>query len=76
MLNPTGDALAYAHSQGVLHRDVKPSNIFLTPDGGVFLADFGLARIAHNDFVLLGHVFPTEDRGQPTAEGCECKGSL
>ncbi len=46
VLDPTGDALAYAHSQGVLHRDVKPSNILLTPDGGVFLADFGLARIA------------------------------
>jgi tRNA A-37 threonylcarbamoyl transferase component Bud32 len=38
--------LTYAHRQGVLHRDIKPSNILLEDDGDVYLADFGLARIA------------------------------
>ncbi len=41
-----GAALTYAHQQGVLHRDIKPSNVLLAEDGRIYLADFGLARIA------------------------------
>jgi serine/threonine protein kinase len=41
-----GSALSYAHRQGILHRDIKPSNIILDQDSGIYLADFGLARIA------------------------------
>jgi serine/threonine-protein kinase len=37
-------ALAYAHSQGVLHRDVKPANLLLDAQGTVWLTDFGLAK--------------------------------
>jgi len=39
-------ALEHAHSQGLIHRDVKPKNIMITPDGQVKLADMGLARAA------------------------------
>jgi hypothetical protein len=37
------DALSYAHSRGVIHRDVKPQNTFIMADGSVKLVDFGLA---------------------------------
>ena len=72
IIRPVGEALAYAHSQGVLHRDVKPSNVLLTNGSGVFLADFGLARMAQagestlSQDSLLGtpqYISPEQARG-------------
>jgi tRNA A-37 threonylcarbamoyl transferase component Bud32 len=44
LLADVADALQYAHEQGVVHRDVKPSNIMLGKDGAAFVMDFGLAK--------------------------------
>jgi serine/threonine protein kinase len=46
VVDSIGAALAYAHRQGILHRDIKPSNVMIALDGSIYLADFGLARIA------------------------------
>ena len=48
VVDSVGAALAYAHKQGILHRDIKPSNVLLATDGQIYLADFGLARIAQS----------------------------
>jgi len=52
-------ALAAAHSHGVVHRDIKPANIILLDNGGVKVADFGVARLDQSDLTLAGNMVGT-----------------
>lgn len=65
ILGQVADALEYAHSKGVVHRDVKPANILLTRDRQVKLTDFGIARLNTSNLTLDGQLLGTPNYMAP-----------
>ncbi len=53
VFNQAGSALAHAHKNGVIHRDIKPGNIMLDEDGWVVVADFGIAKVAEAEALTM-----------------------
>ncbi|SDB72024.1 serine/threonine-protein kinase [Belnapia rosea] len=66
------DGLGYSHARGVVHRDVKPANLMLTPSGTLKIADFGIARLENSSMTHVGtmmgtpaYMAPEQLRGEP-----------
>ena len=59
------DALEHAHSKGVTHRDMKPANLIMLPDGKVKVADFGIARIETSELTQAGTIMGTPSYMSP-----------
>ncbi|MFA9454977.1 MAG: protein kinase, partial [Candidatus Aminicenantaceae bacterium] len=58
-------ALDYAHSQGVIHRDVKPANILIDETGRPYLVDFGVARLEMSTLTTAGSIMGTPSYMSP-----------
>ena len=59
------EGLAVAHAHGIVHRDIKPGNLFIMKDGGLKILDFGVARLANSSMTAAGFIVGTPDFMSP-----------
>jgi hypothetical protein len=79
IVQQVGDALQYAHRQGVVHRDVKPANVMIEETGWAYVCDFGIARAFGSVSLTqtgasLGtprYMAPEQVEGQPVDGRCD-----
>jgi serine/threonine-protein kinase len=79
IVSQAADGLGYAHSMGVIHRDVKPSNLMIAENGVLKIMDFGIARIRGSQRLTrsgsivgtLAYMAPEQLRGAEGDEACD-----
>ncbi len=65
IIGQVAEGLDYAHRRGIVHRDVKPANIIITPEGGVKITDFGIAKIEQSNLTMEGQFLGTPNYMSP-----------